>query len=165
MIKGTRNQLHNIFNEFQGKTKKVLTVCSAGLLRSATLQNFLIKEYGYNVRNCGTDASYALIPISEALVCWADEIVFVNKENYQMVEQELETMGLKEKCIVLDIPDQYGFNDPRLVEICKAQYEEATSKGNLEPTIKSTCGVSSIGAWCIECEDTKECDLYKLNNE
>ena len=45
MIKSTRNQLHNIQNTAQGKTKKVLTVCSAGLLRSATLQNFLIKEY------------------------------------------------------------------------------------------------------------------------
>lgn len=72
MIKGTRNQLHNITNWSQGDTKKVLTVCSAGLLRSATLQNFLIKEYGFNVRNCGTEESYALIPISEALVKWAD---------------------------------------------------------------------------------------------
>jgi hypothetical protein len=44
----------------------------------ATLANFLVKEYEYNVRNCGTVESYALIPISEALVCWADEIVFVN---------------------------------------------------------------------------------------
>lgn len=125
MIRGTYNQLHNIHNEWQGDTKRVLTVCSAGLLRSATLQNFLIKEYGYNVRNCGTEASYALIPISQALVTWADEIVFVNKENYDRVKKELEEFGVLENCIVLDIPDMYGFNDPKLVEICKKQYEEA----------------------------------------
>ena len=86
MIKATRNQIYNVHNHYQGKTKKVLCACSAGLLRSATLQNFLIREYGYNVRNCGTDESYALIPISEALVEWADEIVFVNAQNYNMVK-------------------------------------------------------------------------------
>jgi len=102
--------------------KKVLTVCSAGLLRSATLANFLVKEYGYNVRNCGTEASYALIPISEALVLWADEIVFVNKENYNSVLTELEELKVIDKCYVLDIPDMYAFNDPLLVEECRKQY-------------------------------------------
>lgn len=126
MIKGTRNQLHNIHNYFQGETKKVLCVCSAGLLRSATLQNFLIKEYGYNVRNCGTEESYALIPISEGLVRWADEIVFVNLSNYKVVERELDEMKIdKKKIKVLDIPDIYGFNDPKLVEIVKEQYEDS----------------------------------------
>ena len=126
MIRGTRNQLHNIRNRAQGDTKKILTVCSAGLLRSATLQNFLIKEYSYNVRNCGTEASYALIPISEALVLWADEIIFVNEENYNTVELELHKLGIpKDKIKVLDIPDMYNFNNPELLEIIKVQYEES----------------------------------------
>lgn len=122
MIKGTRNQMYNIHNHWQGKTKKVLTVCSAGLLRSATLQNFLIREYGYNVRNCGTE-DYALIPISEALVSWADEIVFVNKENFKRVELDLKEFNSIEKCFILDIPDIYGFNDSNLIKICKEEYE------------------------------------------
>lgn len=129
MIKGHRNQMHNISNPFQGDTKKVLCVCSAGLLRSATLQNMLIKEYGYNVRNCGTELSYALIPISEALIHWADEIVFVNKSNYRSVkldllEQQID-MG---NVFILDIPDNYGFNNPELVEICKQQYKKIVLK-------------------------------------
>ena len=130
MIKGHRNQLYNIHNEFQGKTKKVLCVCSAGLLRSATLQNMLIKEYGYNVRNCGTEESYALIPISEALLLWADEMVFVNKANYRSVIMDLEEMvGLDlSKVFYLNIPDNYSFNDPKLVEICKQQYKEIVLK-------------------------------------
>lgn len=125
MIKGTRNQLYNVSNPYQGDTKKVLCVCSAGLLRSATLQNFLIKEYGYNVRNCGTDEHHALIPISEALVTWADEIVFVNEENYQRVKLNLENLDIDEERIkVLDIPDAYGFNDPQLIEIIREQYSK-----------------------------------------
>lgn len=129
MIKGHRNQLYNIHNESQGNTKKVLCVCSAGLLRSATLQNMLIKEYGYNVRNCGTEESYALIPISEALLLWADEIVFVNKANYRSVAWDLAEMKIDEdKIFVLSIPDIYNFNDPKLVEICKQQYKEIVLK-------------------------------------
>ena len=128
MIKGTRNQLHNIHNQFQGDTKKVLTVCSAGLLRSATLQNFLIREYGYNVRNCGTEESYALIPISEALLLWADEIVFVNEENYLNARGYLQEYSLLDRTFVLDIPDMYAFNDPELVKECKRQYEETVIK-------------------------------------
>jgi predicted protein tyrosine phosphatase len=126
MIKGTRNQLYNVNNASQGETKKVLTVCSAGLLRSATLQNMLIKEYGYNVRNCGTVESYALIPISEALVKWADEIVFVNMENFRDVKKDIEELGLLNKTYVLDIPDMYEFNNPELLEICKEQYANKT---------------------------------------
>jgi predicted protein tyrosine phosphatase len=131
MIKASRNQLFNVHNDAQGKTKKVLTVCSAGLLRSATLANFLVKEYGYNVRNCGTVESYALVPISQALVAWADEIVFVNKENFEHVEDDLRdfltTEGMK-KIKVLDIPDAYNFNDPALVGICKEQYQNSLAK-------------------------------------
>lgn len=122
MIKSTKNQLYNIHNEFQGDTKKVLTVCSGGLLRSATLQNFLIKEYGYNVRNCGT-GDYALIPISEALVLWADEIVFVNTENFNIVKASLKFLNVIDKCKILNIPDIYNFNDPELIKISKKQYE------------------------------------------
>ena len=129
MIKGHRNQLYNIHNESQGNIKKVLCVCSAGLLRSATLQNTLIREYGYNCRNCGTEESYALIPISEALLLWADEIVFVNKSNYRSVALDLEEMKIPEdKIFVLSIPDIYNFNDPKLVEICKQQYKEIVLK-------------------------------------
>ena len=129
MIKGHRNQLYNIYNEFQGNTKKVLCVCSAGLLRSATLQNMLIKEYSYNVRNCGTEESYALIPISEALLLWADEIVFVNKANYRSVVMDLEDIGIDiNKIFVLNIHDNYLFNDLKFVEICKQQYKEIVLK-------------------------------------
>jgi len=126
MKKSTKNQIANASNIFQGTTQRVLTVCSAGLLRSATLQNFLIKEYGYNVRNCGTEEDFALIPISEVLTLWADEIVFVNRENFDKVKFDLK--DILHKCYVLDIPDQYEFNDPELIKICKEQYENIVLK-------------------------------------
>lgn len=128
MIKGTRNQMHNVSNPHQGTTKRVLTVCSAGILRSATLQNYLIKTYGYNVRNCGTEASYALVPISEALVMWANEIIFVNVENYSNVAREITELQKNFNIVlnikILNIPDIYGFNRPELLKICEEQYNK-----------------------------------------
>src|SRR5574343_525749 len=110
MIKSTRNQLANITNPYQTKAKRVLCVCSAGLLRSPTMANTLHKEYGYNTRACGSCVEFALIPISEALVYWADEIVFVNKDN------------------ILDLPDQFCWNEGQLVEIIKEQYRSNTGE-------------------------------------
>ena len=129
MIKGTKNQLHNINNASQGDTKKVLTVCSAGLLRSATLQNYLIRNYNFNVRNCGTAEAYALVPISEALVKWANMIVFVNRDNYMEVRSDLREMEIpEEKIYLLNIPDWYGFNDANLISIITHQWEHKMSE-------------------------------------
>jgi len=58
------NALHNCTNPHQGTSKKILTVCSGGLLRSPTLANVLHKNYNYNTRSCGVH-DYALIQFDE----------------------------------------------------------------------------------------------------
>ena len=130
MIKSTRNQLANITNPYQTKAKRVLCVCSAGLLRSPTMANTLHKEYGYNTRACGSCEEFALIPISEALVYWADEIVFVNKDNYNDVlyEKEYADILREKKVVVLNLPDQFCWNEGQLVEIIKEQYRSNTGE-------------------------------------
>jgi predicted protein tyrosine phosphatase len=78
MIK--RNQLGVLFNAYQGKHKKVLTVCSAGCLRSPTAAHILSSEpWNYNTRCAGTSAEYAIVPITEALIVWADVIVCMDE--------------------------------------------------------------------------------------
>ena len=78
------NALHNVTNPYQGKDKRVLCLCSAGLLRSSTLAIILQNKYGCNTRSAGV-SDYALIPVSTALLEWADEIVCVE----QKVEMQL----------------------------------------------------------------------------
>lgn len=110
-------------NPYQGKDKKVVFVCSMGLLRSAT--GARLYAHKYNTRSAGS-YSDALIPLTPMLIAWADEIVFVNKHNYM---QCLENFGenafddvptLK----VLSIPDSYPHMDPSLVKAFSEQYEE-----------------------------------------
>jgi len=122
VIKGTMNQMHNVSNPNQTSCKRVLTVCSAGLLRSPTTADVLSSEYGYNTRACGTH-DYALIPISEALIVWADEVVFVNQENYDSINAEATAL-VQCKATILNIPDMYEWGNPALKSIILAEYKQ-----------------------------------------
>lgn len=126
MIKSWRNQMANITNPYQTKTKRVLAVCSAGLLRSPTTANVLHQEFGYNTRACGTSQDFALIPLSEALLYWADEIVFVNPDNFNSVNfSEVKEILKKKRVIVLDLPDEFNWNDDGLKQAILDQYNIA----------------------------------------
>jgi predicted protein tyrosine phosphatase len=122
VIKSKLNQMANANNKWQNDDKRVLCVCSAGLLRSPTLAQYLQQKYGYNTRACGTSEEYALIPISEALVHWADLVIFVNEENYDEVKGE-EIFSQKE-VIVLDLPDEFGRNQPGLLAAIEEQWAQ-----------------------------------------
>lgn len=129
MIKGKRNQLANVGNRFQTEAKKVVVVCSAGLLRSPTAANVLHIEYGFNTRAVGADKEFALIPLSQALIWWADEIVFVNRDAFAMLDeeekQEIEDVGVK--VTILNIEDDFDWMDAKLRCEILEQYEAKRS--------------------------------------
>lgn len=120
MIKSPNNAEWNVRNEYQTQVRKVLCVCSAGILRSPTMAALLTKYWAFNTRACGTDKNYALVPLSTALVKWADQIVFVNPDNYneaKLLSNESVYEELLEKSIVLEIEDDYKWMQPELVEL------------------------------------------------
>lgn len=109
-----------VANPFQGDDKKVLFVCSMGILRSATAARMYAHKY--NTRSAGTWDD-ALIPLTRTLLDWADEIVFVNKANFK---QTFDTFGAGRWCErtrVLDIPDAFPHMAPELVKAFEEQYE------------------------------------------
>lgn len=119
MIKSPNNAEWNSSNEYQTNVRKVLCVCSAGLLRSPTMATLLTKHWGFNTRACGSDKDFALIPLSTALVKWADQIVFVNPDNYDLSKllcHDSVIEELEEKSIVLEIEDEYKWMQPELVQ-------------------------------------------------
>lgn len=124
IAKSNRNSVANAHNPFQGKAKRVLCVCSAGQLRSATLANYLHKEYGYNTRACGL-SDYALIPMSEALVSWSDVIIYTHEDVkiYLSIEDRelLELYGIKE--ITLDIEDAYDYESEELIQKIESELQ------------------------------------------
>lgn len=106
---------------FEGMHTKLLFVCTAGILRSPTAAA-IAQTYGYNTRSCGSDLDYALIPVSDKLIRWADVVVFVNSFNasstYNSFFGDVETQLLiLDKQIIWLIEDDYEYMQPELVEI------------------------------------------------
>lgn len=119
------NRLANINNPFQGKTKKVLCVCSAGLLRSPTAAVVLSQPpYGFNTRAVGCVREYALIPIDAVLVEWADEIVCMQREHVDRLPPVSEDTVI----ICLDIKDEYQYRDEGLMKLIAERYDEAQAE-------------------------------------
>lgn len=112
-------------NEWQGKHKRVLCLCSANMLRSPTMQVVLSSEpFNYNTRSAGT-YDFALIPVSAELLSWADEIVCADTEHVQKVLAVADNVSplIKTKPIVnLRIPDIYEYRHPELMLLIEERY-------------------------------------------
>lgn len=115
------NALWNCKNPNQGDFKKVLCVCSAGLLRSPTAAVVLNHEYGYNTRACGIEPSFALIPFDEVLAHWADEIVVMEPYQVNLIPERY-----KDKVFCLNIMDSFEYMNPKLQELIKEKYASAS---------------------------------------
>lgn len=127
------NRLGNAFNPYQGKEKKVLCLCSAGLLRSPTMANVLHQEYGFNTRSAGVAHEYAIIPVDEVLLMWADEIVcaeqsVANRLHDYIADNVKNAEEVLPNITVLNIPDKYTWNHPELRDIIIEQYQEVGGK-------------------------------------
>lgn len=114
----TRNRLGNSKNPYQGDFKKVLCVCSAGLLRSPTAAWVLSNApFNYNTRAVGYNPEYAMVLLDAVQVCWADEVVVMDNQQKNQVLALLEEYGWDKPVHVLNVPDDYGYRDPELVKV------------------------------------------------
>lgn len=114
------NRLATAKNPYQGKTKKVLCVCSAGLLRSPTAAVVLSQEpFNFNTRAAGIEKEFALIPVDQVLLTWADEVVCMTKPQ---AEKLVSIAPQGTHIITLNIPDHFEYRDPELMSLIKERY-------------------------------------------
>jgi predicted protein tyrosine phosphatase len=110
----------------QGMAKRLLFVCSVGMLRSPTAAAIAVQQ-GANARSCGS-SSLALIPLSANLIRWADWIVFMNGENYRESKKVFEFTDFfddfEDKAVIWNVPDHYNYMDDGLVYILETQIAE-----------------------------------------
>lgn len=121
----------NIFTDNHAKSVSAQTnqprlvfVCSAGMLRSATGAKAFAAR-GCNTRSCGTH-HYALIPLSANLINWADRLYFAHSENWRKALQTFGGHGdllaaLQEKSQVCNVPDEYDYDAEELHQHWVAQ--------------------------------------------
>ena len=113
------NRLANCKNMYQGGYKRVLCVCSAGLLRSPTAAVVLSHEpFNFNTRAAGLAPEFALIPVDEVLLEWADEIVCMEPAQ----AEKLAVMAPKKPVICLGISDSYEYRSDELRALIKVKY-------------------------------------------
>lgn len=117
------NRLGNCHNPYQGRFKRVLCVCSAGLLRSPTTAVVLSQEpYNYNTRAAGIVPQFALVQVDKVLLDWADEIVCMTEEQ----KEELDKLANPScEVICLNIDDNYAYRDPELMKLIREKYDAA----------------------------------------
>lgn len=124
------NRLYNAGNPWQGEAKRVLCVCSAGLLRSPTAAVVLAQEpFNYNTRAAGCEADFALIPVDKVLLTWAQEIVTMTWEQKAVVQEMLREFMIEDKEVIcLGVPDNFGYRDPELMEMIQVKYMEQSNE-------------------------------------
>jgi predicted protein tyrosine phosphatase len=113
-------------NPYQGDAKRVLFVCTVGMLRSPTAASVGHSVFGWNTRSCGVD-EVALIPLSVNLIMWADKIVFFEDEHYQIAMKTFAMVDydedIKSKSHVLDITDDFNYMDEWLSKLLVTELE------------------------------------------
>lgn len=107
-----KNRMWNSKNPHQGNAERILCVCHAGLLRSPTIANVLAGR-GFNTRSVGSDRDFALIPMDEVLLEWADTVIVVD---FTLAQDIRDVWGFEGDIIHMPIPDEFDFMQPELVE-------------------------------------------------
>ncbi len=95
--------------------RHVLFICSRNRLRSPTAEQVFADWPGVETASAGLDHD-ADNPLSLELLAWADRIFVMEAAHRRRLSQRFRA-GLDGKRVVcLDIPDDYAFMDPALVE-------------------------------------------------
>jgi predicted protein tyrosine phosphatase len=100
----------------------LLFVCSRNQWRSPTAEAIYKNHPDHEVRSAGTEPS-ARVRVTAKLIEWADLILVMEKRHAQRLLDRFPHEMAHKDYDVLDIPDDYGFMDPELVEMIEISVE------------------------------------------
>lgn len=100
--------------------KTILFICSQNRLRSPTAEQVFADYPGLEVSSAGTNND-AENPLTSELVSWADVIVVMEKQHRAKLRRQFRSALRGQRVIGLDIPDNFAFMEPELVELLKAR--------------------------------------------
>lgn len=100
----------------------VLFVCSRNQWRSPTAERMFKGHPVIIARSAGTSLS-ARHRISHVDIAWADVIMVMEDKHRQRIVSEYTRMVEHTPIHVLDIPDEYKYMDPELIEILEQTIE------------------------------------------
>ncbi len=95
---------------------KLLFVCSRNRLRSPTAEALFSPRIGIEVTSAGTSDDADTVASAE-LIEWADIIFAMEPIHRKKLLEKFGPLLRTKRVIVLGIPDQYSYMDPKLVAI------------------------------------------------
>jgi predicted protein tyrosine phosphatase len=101
---------------------KLLFICSRNQWRSPTAESIYKNRQDVSVRSAGTEPS-ARIKLSTKTILWADVIFVMEKKHKERIVQKFANELEDRPIVILDIPDDYQFMDPELVEDIKTKVD------------------------------------------
>ena len=97
---------------------RVLFVCSQNRLRSPTAEQVFATHPELDCTSAGTNND-AENPLTAELVEWAEVIVVMERQHRTKVSKRFRKELGGKRLVCLDIPDNYEFMQPELVELLK----------------------------------------------
>ena len=100
--------------------KHLLFVCSQNRLRSPTAENVFSQWPGVEALSAGLNND-ATTPVTPELLEWAHIVVVMEKAHRNKLTKKFNNHLKGKKVIVLDIPDEYEYMQPELIQLLKAK--------------------------------------------
>lgn len=107
-----------------GMARHLLFLCSRNKLRSPTAEVIFSNHPGVAVDSAGLSDD-AELPVSLEQIEWADVILVMESVHRSRLNRKFGAALAGKQVVVLNIPDNYDFMDPKLIVILKqrcAQY-------------------------------------------
>ena len=101
---------------------RVLFICSRNHWRSPTAEAVYQNDPRVEVGSAGVSPS-ARRRVTEKLLRWADLVLVMESSHRRRLHEQFPGLALELHIGVLDIPDDYEFMDPELVELIRASVE------------------------------------------
>ena len=96
----------------------LLFVCSENRLRSPTAEAVFSQHPSINAIGAGTNSD-SETPVSGDLIEWADIILVMENQHRNKVSKKFRALLKNKKLVCLDIPDNYKYMQPELIETLK----------------------------------------------
>jgi len=94
----------------------LLFICSKNQWRSPTAELLFKNHPTHHARSAGT-SDKARIKVNQKMIDWANVIFVMERKHMDMIRQLFSFD--QQQLVLLDIEDNYQFNDPELIDILK----------------------------------------------
>ena len=98
--------------------RRLLFVCSQNKLRSPTAEMIYANHADVDVDSAGLNHD-AVVPLSPEQIEWADLILVMENSHRHRLTKRFRKHLSGKQVVVLNIPDDYDYMDPALVELIK----------------------------------------------